>query len=262
MNHATLYGVGVGPGAPDLMTLRSVAILKAVPVIAIPLRSEYVPSLAWEIARPNIGDVPGQERLFLTFPMTKDPERLRPAWDEAFAQIGTRLERGLSVAFITEGDPLVYSTFIYLLGESRQRWPEIKIEIVPAVSSITAVPAVTLTPLADGQERIAILPATYGVDDLADVLRQFDTVILMKVGSVMPTVVAALEREDLVERAFYVSKATTGQQRVVHDLRSLRNDRCDYFSMVVVAKQDRNGVLAGRQFAAAAPGSDSGSGSE
>jgi precorrin-2/cobalt-factor-2 C20-methyltransferase len=254
MNHGTLYGVGVGPGAPDLMTLRSVAILKEVPVIAIPRRSEYVPSLAWEIARPNIGDVPGQERLFLTFPMTKDPERLRPAWDEAFAQIGARLERGLSIAFITEGDPLVYSTFIYLLGEARQRWPEVKVEIVPAVSSITAVPAVTGTPLADGQERIAILPATYGVDDLADVLHQFDTVILMKVGSVMPTVVAALEREDLVERAFYVSKATTGQQRVVHDLRSLRNDRCDYFSMVVVAKQDRNGVLAGRAVAAALPG--------
>jgi precorrin-2/cobalt-factor-2 C20-methyltransferase len=254
MKYGTLYGVGVGPGAPDLMTLRSVAILKSVPVIAIPRRSEYVPSLAWEIARPNVGEVPGQERLFLTFPMTKDPERLRPAWDEAFAQIGARLERGLSVAFITEGDPLVYSTFIYLLAESTERWPAVKVEIIPAVSSITAVPAVTGTPLADGQERIAILPATYGVDDLADVLRQFDTVILMKVGSVMPTVVAALEREDLVDKAFYVSKATTGHERVVRDLRSLRNDRCDYFSMVVVAKQHRSGLLAGRQFAAATPG--------
>jgi precorrin-2/cobalt-factor-2 C20-methyltransferase len=247
MKHATLYGVGVGPGAPDLMTLRAVAILKSVPVIAIPRRSEYVPSLAWEIARPNIGDVPGQERLFLTFPMTKDPERLRPAWDAAFSQIGARLAEGLSVAFITEGDPLVYSTFIYLLGEARKRWPEVEVQIVPAVSSITAVPAVTATPLADGQERIAILPATYGVDDLASVLRQFDTVILMKVGSVMPTVVAALEREDLVDRAFYVSKATTGHERIVHDLRSLRNDRCDYFSMVVVARRDRNGVLAGER---------------
>ena len=98
-----------------------------------------------------------------------------------------------------------------------------------------------------------ILPATYGVDDLSDVLRQFDTVILMKVGSVMPNVVEALEREDLVDRAFYVSKATTGQQRIVHDLRSLRNDRCDYFSMVVVAKQDRNGLLAGRQAASVLP---------
>jgi precorrin-2/cobalt-factor-2 C20-methyltransferase len=255
MNYGTLYGVGVGPGAPDLMTLRSVRVLHSVPVIAIPRRSEYSPSLAWEIARPNVGEVPGQERLFLTFPMTKDPELLRPAWDVAFAQIGDRLERGLSVAFITEGDPLVYSTFIYLLRESAERWPGVPVEIVPAVSSITAVPAVTRTPLADGQERIAILPATYGVDDLSEVLRRFDTVILMKVGSVMPNVVEALEREDLVDRAFYVSKATTAQQRIVHDLRSLRNDRCDYFSMVVVAQQDRNGLLAGRQAVSVPPSS-------
>jgi precorrin-2/cobalt-factor-2 C20-methyltransferase len=250
MKYGTLYGVGVGPGAPDLMTLRSVQVLKTAAVIAIPRRSECSPSLAWEIARPNVGEVPGQERLFLTFPMTKDPERLRPAWDEAFTQIGQRLERGLSVAFITEGDPLVYSTFIYLLGESSRRWPGVPVEIVPAVSSITAVPAVTRTPLADGQERIAVLPATYGVDDLTDVLRRFDTVILMKVGSVMATVVEALEREGLVDRAFYVSKATTGHERVVHDLRSLRGDRCDYFSMVVVARKDRNGILAGREGAA------------
>jgi precorrin-2/cobalt-factor-2 C20-methyltransferase len=255
MNYGTLYGVGVGPGAPDLMTLRSVRVLTSVPVIAIPRRSEFSPSLAWEIARPNVGEVPGQERLFLTFPMTKDPELLRPAWDVAFAQIGDRLERGLSVAFITEGDPLVYSTFIYLLAESSKRWPGVPVEIVPAVSSITAVPAVMRTPLADGQERIAILPATYGVDDLIDVLRRFDTVILMKVGSVMPNVVAALEHEDLVDRAFYVSKATTAQEQIVHDLRSLRNDRCDYFSMVVVAKQDRSGVLAGRQGASVLPDS-------
>jgi precorrin-2/cobalt-factor-2 C20-methyltransferase len=253
MTYGTLYGVGVGPGAPDLMTLRSVAVLRAVPVIAIPRRSEYSPSIAWEIARPNVGDVPGQERLFLTFPMTKDPERLRPAWDLAFTEIGSRLERGMSVAFITEGDPLVYSTFIYLMRAAAERWPDAPVEIVPAVSSITAVPAVMRTPLADGQERIAILPATYGIDDLVEVLRQFDTVILMKVGSVMPNVVAALERAELLDRAFYVSKATTGQERVVQDLRTLRNDRCDYFSMVVVARQDRSGVLEGRQRAGGIP---------
>jgi precorrin-2/cobalt-factor-2 C20-methyltransferase len=113
------------------------------------------------------------------------------------------------------------------------------------------VPAVTRTPIADGQERIAILPATYGVDDLAEILRTFDTVLLMKVGSVMPTVVEALEREGLLDRAFYVSKATTGQERIVRDLRLLRNDRCDYFSMVVVARKDRNGILAGRENLAA-----------
>jgi precorrin-2/cobalt-factor-2 C20-methyltransferase len=245
MTLGTLYGVGVGPGAPDLVTLRAVNVLRAVPVIAIPRRSAFSPSLAWEIVKATVGEVPGQERLFLTFPMTKDPERLRPAWDAALTEIGNRLARGLSVAFITEGDPLVYSTFIYLLRAAQRRWVDIRIEVVPGVSSITAVPAAVGIPLADGLERIAILPATYGVEDLCQVLEVFDTTILMKVGSVMPAVVEAVERRGLLGRAVYVSKATTSAERVVRDLREIRNERCDYFSTVVVARRDRSGVLAG-----------------
>ncbi len=252
MSAGTLIGVGVGPGAPDLMTLRSVARLKAADVIAIPRRSPWDESLAWRIAKGNVGEVPGQERLFLTFPMTKDPEKLKPAWAAALEEVAPRLSAGKTVAFVSEGDPLVYSTFIYLMDQVLERLPATRVEIVPAVSSITAVPAAAGIPLADGQERIAVLPATYGVDDLARVLREFDTVLLMKVSSVMPKVVEALEREGLLDRAVYVSKATTGEERIVRDLRSIKNDRCDYFSMVVVARRDRSGVLAGTALLGAA----------
>ena len=118
------------------MTLRAVRALQAAHVIALPRSSDYGASMAWRIVRPVIGEIPGQERLFLTFPMNKDPERLRPAWDRAFEAIGERLERGLSVAFVTEGDPSLYSTFIYLQREAPRRWPGIDVEIVPGVSSI------------------------------------------------------------------------------------------------------------------------------
>ena len=245
MKYGTLYGVGVGPGAPDLMTLRALNTLKSVPVIAIPRSSDFAGSVAWRIASPVVGDVEGQERLYLRFPMTKDPEILKPAWDTAFNKIGERLEKGLSVAFISEGDPLVYSTFIYLLAEAAERWPGINIEIVPSVSSITAVPAVLQIPVADGRERFAVLPATYGVEDLKRMLQEFDTVLLMKVSSVMPKVIAVLEELQLLDRAVYVSKATTSQQKIVRDIRSIRNDRCDYFSMIMVSKRERSGVLRG-----------------
>lgn len=241
-----LCGVGVGPGAPDLMTLRAVARLRAADVIAIPQRSVHDESLAWRIAKGNVGEVQNQERLTLLFPMTKDPTLLRPAWATAMGQLTPRLAAGKRVAFVTEGDPLVYSTFIYLMAEARKCLPDLRIEVVPAVSSITAVPAALGIPLADGQERIAILPATYGIEVLSQTLRDFDSVLLMKVGSVMPDVVAALEREQLLDKAFYVSKASTPEERIVRDLGSLRNDRCDYFSMVMVKKQGRSGVLAGR----------------
>src|ERR1700754_3382138 len=181
MKYGTLYGVGVGPGAPDLLTLRAVSTLKSAQVLAMPRSSDFGASMAWKIIKPVIGEVEGQERLFLTFPMNKDPERLQPAWEKAFQAIGKRLEKGLSVAFATEGDPSLFSTFIYLQREAPKRWPGIKIEVVPGVSSIAAVPAVTGIPLADGQERIAIIPANYGVEDLPRILENFDTTILMKI---------------------------------------------------------------------------------
>jgi precorrin-2/cobalt-factor-2 C20-methyltransferase len=246
MSFGTLYGVGVGPGAPDLLTLRAVNVLRQVPVIAIPRRSEFDRSVAWDIAKESVGEVAGQERLYLNFPMTKDPTKLRPAWDIAFAEIGRRLEEGKSVAFISEGDAFVYSTFIYLFSEAPERWPGIRIEVVPGVSSINAVACSTRIPLADGKERIAVLPATYGTSDLKRVLEEFDTVLLMKVSSVMPEVVGVLEEMGLLDHALYISKATTSQEKIVRDLRSIRNDRCDYFSMVVVSKKDRSGHLQGR----------------
>ncbi len=241
----TLYGVGAGPGAPDLITLRALSILNRVPVLALPRGSDYGASKAWEIVQPNVGEVPGQERLFLTFPMNKDPERLRPAWEIAFAAIGERLQQGLDVAFVTEGDPSLFSTFIYLQEEAARRWPDVAVECVPGVSSIAAVPSVTGVPLADGQERIAILPGTYGLDDLPQVLRSFDTTVLMKIGPEMPHIIEVLEREGLLDRAIYVSKATMREQRIVRDLRQVRAEHGDCFAMVIVARKERNGLLAG-----------------
>lgn len=246
MRYGTLYGVGVGPGAPDLLTLRAVEVLRTASVLALPKSSEWAASTAWRIAKGAVGEVPGQERLFLTFPMTRDPERLRGAWDRAFSEIGERLERGLTVAFVTEGDPSLYSTFLYLQREAPLRWPGIEIVVVPGVSSITAVPAVSGIPLADGEERVAILPAGYGGQELEHVLDTFDTTILMKIGPEMPRIVGLLEKKGLLDRAVYVSRATMAEERIVRDLRRVETERGDCFAMVVVAKKERSGTLGRR----------------
>lgn len=248
MTYGNLYGVGVGPGASDLLTLRAINTLKTAQVLALPRSSDYGISMAWKIIRPVVGEVPGQERIFLTFPMSKDPTRVRAAWDVAFKSIGDRLERGLSVAFATEGDPSLYSTFIYLQMEAAVRWPGIRVEIVPGVSSIAAVPAVTGRPLADGQERIAILPANYGIADLSKVLAEFDTVILMKIGSEMPNVLAQLEEAGLADKAVYVSRATMPDQRIISDIRRSGAEYGDCFAMAIISKKSRSGVLAGNAF--------------
>jgi precorrin-2/cobalt-factor-2 C20-methyltransferase len=241
-----LYGVGVGPGAPDLLTLRAQRVLREAQVLVLPRGSDHAGSVAWRIARPIVGEVAGQERLYVTLPMSKDPAKLRPAWEKAFAEIGARLSKNLSVAFLTEGDPSLYSSFIYLAREAPRRWPGVAVEIVPGVSSLGAVPAVTGVPLADGQERVAIVPANYGVDDLVRVLETFDTVVLMKIGSEMPNVLAALERTGLVGRAVYASRATMDEERVERDLKQVGDEYGDCFAMVVVAKREASGVLLGQ----------------
>jgi precorrin-2/cobalt-factor-2 C20-methyltransferase len=237
-----LYGVGVGPGAPDLLTVRALAVLRSVDVIALPRGSEWGESVAWSIVAPALGDC-AAEKLFLTFPMSKDAERVAPAVARALDAIGERLVAKKSIAFATEGDPSLYSTFVYVADEARRRWPEVEIEVVPAVSSPLAVAAVTGVPLADGEERIAIVPANYGVGDLDRLLAMFDTVVLMKIGPEMPAIIAALERAHLLDRAVYVARATMAGQRIERDLRAVAGERGDCFAMVVVAKKERNGRL-------------------
>jgi precorrin-2/cobalt-factor-2 C20-methyltransferase len=245
MNYGTLYGVGVGPGAPDLLTLRAIKVLRQVDVVVLPRSSPHGQSTAWGIVKSFVRKPPHQEHVFLTFPMSREPARHVAAWENAFARLGERIERGLSIAFATEGDPSLFSTFIYLQREAPRRWPGIRVEVIPGVSSIAAVPAVTGIPLADGLERIAIIPAGYGVDDLVEVLNRFDTTVLMKIGSEMGNIFAALEATGLMEKAVYVSKATTPQQRIVGDLREMTPERGDCFAMIVVSRKVRTGVLAG-----------------
>lgn len=244
-NLGTLFGVGAGPGASDLLTLRAVRVLESADVLALPRSSEFGASVAWDIIAPVIGKRPSQERLRLTFPMSKDSGCVRPHVEAAVTAIGERLLQGQSVAFVTEGDPSLFSTFGYVRQEAALRWPALRIEVVPGVTSITAVAAIGATPLGDGHERIAIIPATYGVQDLVDLLRRFDTVVLMKIGGEMPTILAALEETKLTDCSFFVSKATMPDERVEVDVRRLREERGGCFSMLIVKRRDRSGVLLG-----------------
>lgn len=241
---ATLYGVGVGPGAPDLLTLRAVRVLESVDVLALPRSSDFGASVAWSIAESIVGARATKTRLRLTFPMSKDPDDVRPRVDAAVDAIGAHLLAGRSVAFLTEGDPSVFSTFGYVRDGALRRWPALRVEVVPGVSSITAVAARGGVPLADGHERIAIVPATYGVNDLVDLLERFDTVVLMKLGGEMPTILPALEKTKLTDRAFFVSKATMSEERVVRDVREL-DEHGGCFAMMIVKRADRAGRLVG-----------------
>lgn len=240
-----LYGIGVGPGASDLLTLRALRLLRETPVIAVPRSASGRPSAAWKVVEEHLADRAPFEKLELTFPMTKESDVIREAVELASSEVADRLLEGRSVAFLTEGDPSVYSTFGYLRRRVQQRWPELAIEVVPGITSITAVAALGETPLVDGQERVAIVPATYGVEDLVELLQRFDTVVLMKIGGQIPTILEALERTGMSDHALFVSKATMADELVERRIEKLIGQHCGCFSMMIVKHSERSFSLIG-----------------
>jgi len=235
--YGKLYGVGAGPGAPDLLTLRAERVLRTCPVICLPAGASgksYVENIIEKLV-----DRSQQEVLLLQFPMQRDLARAIPARELAASRVLDRLQAGHDVAFVTEGDPLLYSTFGYLLERVRGHSPQIPVEVIPGVSSITAAAASACLPLAAWNERIAILPAVYSLDrsepgNLHMVLQAFDTVVLLKVNSVFDALLRVLEELDLAQHAVFVRRCSTDLEEVVFDLASLRKQTLDYFSLVIV----------------------------
>ncbi len=234
----TLYGLGVGPGAPDLLTLRAARLLRSCPVICVPT-SEDGHSYAWPIVEGLI-DRARQEVIFARFVMRPEgDDAVKRAREVAHEVVLERLERGQDVAFVTEGDPMLYSTFGRVAQLVRERRPELAVAVVPGVTSVTAAAAAARVPLGQGRERIAILPAVYelestGAAGLASVLRMFDTVVLLKVGAALPRVLDLLDDLGLAEHTLYARRAGTQAEEVVTDLAALRDQPTDYFSLLIV----------------------------
>ncbi len=231
----TLYGVGVGPGDPELITLKAHRVLQQVPVLCVPKGREegdsYVRGFVSHVFEPE-----RQQLVELVFPMTKDRSVLERHWNAALERVLLPLRDGRDVAFVTEGDPFIYSTFMHLYLLIRELHPEIPVEVIPGVSSINASAAAAGLPLVDGSERLAVLPAIYEGEELAQLLGQFDTVVLLKVNRVFDRVLDLLERLDLADRAVYVKRCGTPDQEVIRDVRTLRGRELDYLSLLIVKK--------------------------
>src|SRR5581483_5089065 len=153
----------------ELLTLKAHRILTEAPVVCIPKQGFSADGYSYNIVKQYL-DPARQDLVELIFPMTKDLEKLRPYWDENLGIIMEHITKGEDCAFITEGDPLLYSTFTNIFQLLSRRHPEVPVRVVPGVTSISAVSAATLVPQAHGNERIAIIPATYGDQRLRQVL--------------------------------------------------------------------------------------------
>ncbi|MEK6682542.1 MAG: precorrin-2 C(20)-methyltransferase [Nitrospirota bacterium] len=232
---AKLYGVGVGPGDPELLTLKALRILKRVPVICVPKSRYDSDSYALSIVRDVI-DTKRQEIVPLVFPMSKDKDVTKKFWDESARIIEGKLKAGKDVACISIGDPLFYSTFIYVLENLKERLANLEVVVIPGVSSINASAASAILPLAKANERVAVLPATYEKDKIRDTLRDYDTIVLMKINKVFDEILAVLKDMGLKDKAVFISRCGTVEEMIVRDIETLKGKELDYLSMIIVRK--------------------------
>jgi precorrin-2/cobalt-factor-2 C20-methyltransferase len=225
-----LLGIGVGPGDPELLTLKALRHLQATPVVAY-VSARGQPSIARQIAAPHLQ--PGQREINIALPMHPSPELADAAYDEGASRIGTELERGRDVAVLCEGDPLLYGSFNQLLKRLVPFYPT---EIVPGITSITAAAAAARKPLTVRNDTLAVLPATLPKEALRARLGQTTAAVILKVGRHLNMVRQVLDELNLLDRAICVERASTAEQRVM-PLVDMKEVSAPYFTLILIPRE-------------------------
>ncbi len=245
-SYGRLLGVSLGPGDPGLITRNAWATLQSEARWAYPIRREGAESYALEIARRG-GLEPPPDALPLVFPMTHDQQKLAGYWLRAAEAVLPVLRAGRDLAFLVEGDASTYATFGHLARTVSTLDPQVPVEVIAGVSSFNAAAARAATPLAESDDTLALLPAGYGVEQVERLLQDFDTLVLLKVKPLMDELIELFERRGLLPHAWFIERAGTPEERVVHDLLTLRGETVHYLSLILVKNphRKRTGVKRG-----------------
>ena len=230
MTFGTLYGIGLGPGDPELITLKGLRLLQRVERVFVAATAPDR-SYALAIAAPHLE--PGRQQIVpLVCPPLRDPAALRARWTELASDVAALQADGRDAVFLTEGDPSLYSTFLYLRDALRRNHPEVPVETVPGISSPSAAAALAGLPLAIGDEPLAIVPGTTAPAAIRSTFAAFPTTVLLKparaVQIVPPTAEVALVR-----------RAGRPEQRVAFGAEALALAGEDYFSTLIVRNAAR-----------------------
>ncbi|MCI4679289.1 precorrin-2 C(20)-methyltransferase [Rhodoblastus acidophilus] len=240
MNMGRLYGVGLGPGDPELVTVKAVRVIESAAVVA------FFAKTGRQGNARTIADrwIPAKAReLPLNYPVTteipvSDPaynEMLRAFYQEATEKLAAELAAGNDVALLAEGDPLFYGSFMHLYIRLRERFP---VTIVPGVTGMAGCWAAAGETMTWGDDVMTILPGTLPLETLADRLKRTDAAVIMKVGKNFAKVRQALRDSGHYERAIYVERGTMSGEKIVK-LSDKADDSAPYFAIVLVSGQGR-----------------------
>ncbi len=238
MKLGTLYGIGVGVGDPEWLTVKAVRLLGACRHVCVPRARAAADSTALEAAKPYLRA--DAEVHPITFPMSADRSVLEEGWRKAAEEVLALLTRGEDVCFLTLGDASLYSTYIYLLRALKRLAPDAPTVTVPGITAFSACAALTQFPIGEGKQLVTIVP---GSDDFAEFAASLDrggTVVLMKVGERLQRVLQELDARGLLERAVFVSHAGLPEQRIETDLRRLlgADEKTGYLSLLIIQAGD------------------------
>lgn len=237
-------GIGVGPGDPELITLKAVKALKTADVICVPKSHASKPSMALGMIRQIVKERQHPpEMLELVFPMTKDEVNLKKLWAENAKIVSAKVKAGKTLVFITLGDPMLYSTFMYLYRSIKQSYPNVQLEIVPGVTSVTAAAASAQLPLAEKDEVVSIVPSDLDAQLIEETAKHADTLVFMKCAHRIKELVPILKQAGFTENATIalVKRCTLPEEKVLTgklgDVQKW-DIKEDYFSVAIIKRSE------------------------
>ena len=232
-NIGKLFGVGVGPGDPELITVKAVRVIKEADIIFTAASTKNTYSLAVEIASPYISTSAQIEKL--SFPMTKDVKEVEAAWIHNAKQIAKELKQGKNVVFLTLGDPTTYSTFGYILKKMTCIMPEADIETIPGITSFHAASARLNRILVEGEESLLVTSGAYGGDRIRNI-NGIENVAIVKAYKNIQDINKALKETGLDNKSVAVSKCGRKNEQIIEDLDELEKRSPDYWTLILASK--------------------------
>ena len=221
-------------GIRKLITVKAFRVIQESPVIAYPRKRKGSKSYAHRIVEVYIRPEE-KEMLGLVFPMTKDQTILDREWNKTVDLVWEKLNEGKDVAFVTEGDPLLYSTFIHMMKLMQELHPEVEIKTVPGISSFNGSASRLGIALADGDDHVAIVPARDDYDAMKKAIEDHDAVVFIKVAKVIDLMITVLRDLDLLDKASVVTKVTSDEE-VIWNMSELEGVELEYLTLMVVRK--------------------------
>lgn len=232
--YGKLYGIGVGPGDPELLTLKAVRVIQEADVIFTAASSKNNYSLAVEIAKPHISKL--TSIISLAFPMTSDKVITQDAWDKNAEQIADVLKLGLKAAFLTLGDPMTYSTFGYVLKSLKTVMPEADIETIPGITSFHAASARLNRTLVEAEESLLITSGAYGGDQLRKCTKSVQNLVMMKAYKNIRDINVALKDSGFDKNCVAISKCGREGEEIIDNIDMLEERNPNYWTLILAGK--------------------------